>query len=119
MRLLANKHANIKVSAYQEKTRYVLLHNNQLLADVYDAWSVQLSKEYAFKTVETYVYAVANFLDYVEELSIELVEEDFRRCIDGYESYLVYGVNSFIDFSHDIVKQLNDLKACGYIQSQN
>lgn len=72
-----------------------------------DNWAYKLSREYSYRTVKAYCYAVKSFLTYIFaliELEGGISSERLQEALHAYESYLVFGVKSDNDIAKKIAK---------------
>lgn len=91
------KHLAVFKTARNGTPTYVLVGKDQSLCDFFDHWAYLLAKKVAPNTVRAYSFAVADFLNYIEEISIQfgpMTLPLFRDALDSYESYLVFGEDS-------------------------
>lgn len=88
---------------------YALVFGDQALCDFFDHWAYLLAKRLSANSVKAYSFAVADFLNYIHELSIQygsLTRSLMRDAIDSYESYLVFGAESSSEIAVSAAKAL-------------
>ncbi|MDW7644809.1 MAG: site-specific integrase [Desulfuromonadales bacterium] len=110
------KHLALLKTAKNGKPTFALLAEDQALCDFFDHWAYLLAKNNSPNTVRAYSYAVADFLNYIEEISIRfgpLTRALLREAIDSYESYLVFGEDSDAEMAAAAAKVLGSRSLSG------
>lgn len=75
--------------------RFASLNNMQ--DQFLDNWVYELSRDYSYRTVKTYCYAIKTFLIYIYtliDLEGGISNQRLQEALHSYESYLVFGVSS-------------------------
>lgn len=74
-----------------------------------DNWAYKLAREYSYRTVKAYCYAVKRFLSYIFaliELEGGISSQRLQEALHAYESYLVFGVKSDNEIAKKIAIQI-------------
>lgn len=78
---------------------------NEMQDRFLDNWAYKLAREYSYRTVKAYCYAVKKFLTYIfalVELEGSISSQRLQEALHAYESYLVFGSRS----DNDIAKKV-------------
>ncbi|WP_405124396.1 tyrosine-type recombinase/integrase [Pseudomonas alloputida] len=70
-----------------------------------DNWAYKLAREYSYRTVKAYCYAIKSFLTYIFgliELEGGVSSQRLQEALNAYESYLVFGVKSDSDIAKKV-----------------
>ncbi|MGK0270744.1 MAG: integrase [Cocleimonas sp.] len=113
---MSNPHAFINKSSKNGIEFFSLICADKFLSDFFDEWSYKLAKKRKFRTVKAYSTAVCEFINYLLEISYQkgtLSELDLFEALDGYESYLVYGLRSDYELAVNVAEALGDKSLSG------
>jgi len=122
-----NRHAAITEAVRNGKAIFVLIAEDNFLCKFFDNWAYQLAKNYAFNTVRGYCRDVCILINFIVEYSLRrggLTPLVLSNCLDSFEDYLVFGVNSDQAIIRDVAAALGTSPVGGstahrYIVSAN
>lgn len=93
----ASKLLSLVETVRNGKPTFRLIHPDASMCDFFDGWAYQLACQTKYRTVRTYCYAVKDFLEFIEVVSIQgggLTSVSLKDALDCYEGFLVFGVES-------------------------
>lgn len=122
-----NRHAAITEAVRNGKAIFVLIAEDNFLCKFFDNWAYQLAKIYVFNSVRGYCRDVCILINFVVEYSLRrggLTPLVLSNCLDSFEDYLVFGVNSDQEIIRDVAAALDTSPVGGstasrYIVSAN
>ncbi|WP_455886276.1 site-specific integrase [Pseudomonas rustica] len=121
------RHAAIAEAVRNGKATFVLLAEDSFLCKFFDNWAYQLAKSYAFNSVKAYCRDVCILINFILEYARRkggLTPLILSNCLDSFEDYLVFGVNSDQAIIKEVATTLgvlpvNGSSASRYIVSAN